>query len=140
MKRLSAWLAATGAVFLAAIVVLAISQAPLGSPVFFACAGAAVAAYAAILIRLRNETTLPPRILMAALLLSLAFRVPLLLPRVNFDSDMVRYLWDGRVQLHGYSPYQIVPSDPAVAAFPPDKTRRMPSLRARTPYPPAAQL
>src|SRR3954466_3775847 len=99
MKRLSAWLAATGAVFLAASVVLAISQAPLGSPLFFACAGAAVAAYVAVLVRLRNETTLPPRLVAAALFLSLAFRAPLILPSVNFDSDMVRYVWDGRVQL-----------------------------------------
>jgi alpha-1,6-mannosyltransferase len=140
MKQLSAWLASTGAVFLAASVVLAISQAPLGSPLFFACAGAAVAAYVAVLVRLRNETTLPPRLVAAALFLSLAFRAPLILPSVNFDSDMVRYVWDGRVQLRGYSPYQVVPVDPAVAAFHTDETRRMPSLRTPTPYPPAAQL
>src|SRR3954464_1140757 len=140
MKRLSAWLAATGAVFLAASLVLAISQAPLGSPLFFTCAGAAVSAYAALLVRLRNESTLPPRLLAAALLLSLAFRAPLVVPPVNFDSDMVRYLWDGRVQLRGFSPYQVVPADPAVAAIHTDETRRMPSVRTPTPYPPAAQL
>jgi hypothetical protein len=141
MKHLPAWLATTGALFLAASIVLAISQAPLGSALFFTCAGAAVAAYVAILIRLSRETTtVSPRIVAAAVLLSLACRVPLILPPVNFDSDMVRYLWDGRVQLRGYNPYQVVPADPAVADTHTDETRRMPSLRAPTPYPPAAQL
>jgi hypothetical protein len=140
MKHLPAWLAATGALFLGASIVLAISQAPLGSPLFFTCAGVAVAAYIAILIRLWSETTVSPRIVAAAVLLSIAFRVPLIAPPVNFDSDMVRYLWDGRVQLHGYNPYHVVPADPAVANTHTDETRRMPSLRTRTPYPPAAQL
>jgi alpha-1,6-mannosyltransferase len=140
MKRLSAWLAVTGAVFLAASAVLAISQAPLGSPLFFACAAAAAAAYVAMLVRLGNEATVPARLVVAAVLLSLAFRAPLIAPPVNFDSDMVRYLWDGRLQLHGYNPYQVVPADPAVAAIHTDDTRRMPSLRTSTPYPPAAQV
>ena len=140
MKHLPAWLAATGALFLTASIVLAITQASLGSPLFFACAGAAVVAYVAILIRLRSEVTVPPGIATAAILLSLAFRVPLVVPTVNFNSDLVRYLWDGRVQLRGYSPYHVVPADPAVADTHTDETRRMPSLRARTPYPPAAQL
>jgi alpha-1,6-mannosyltransferase len=140
MKTLPVWLATTGALFLAASIVLAISQAPLGSPLFFACAGAASVAYVAILIRLRGEVTVPPRIATAAILLALAFRVPLVVPTVNFNSDLVRYLWDGRVQLRGYNPYHVVPADPAVADTHTDETRRMPSLRARTPYPPAAQL
>jgi alpha-1,6-mannosyltransferase len=52
----------------------------------------------------------------------------------------VRYLWDGRVQTLGYSPYVMVPADPAMAGVHTDETRLMPSLRARTPYPPGAQL
>ena len=106
---------------------------------FFACAAAAVTAYVGILARLQLENV-PRRIVVVALLLSVAFRVPLILPPVNFDSDMVRYLWDGRVQLRGYNPYRVKPSDPAVAATHTDDTRRMPSLRTSTPYPPAAQL
>ncbi len=140
MKHLPAWLATTGALFLTATIVLAISQTPLGSPLFFACAGAAVSAYVAILVRFRAATTVSPRIVAAAVLLSLAFRVPLIVPPVNYDSDMVRYLWDGRVQLRGYNPYQVTPADAAVANTHTDETRRMPSLRTRTPYPPAAQL
>ena len=140
MKQLPAWVATTGALFLAATLVLAITQAPLGSTVFFACAGAAATAYIVIVVRLRRETKVSSRIVAAAILLSIAFRVPLIVPPVNFDNDMVRYLWDGRVQLRGYNPYHVVPADPALADTHTDETRRMPSLRTRTPYPPAAQL
>src|SRR6185312_842853 len=80
------------------------------------------------------------RVFSAALLLSVAIRAPLIGPRVNSDSDMARYLWDGRVQTMGFSPYEVVPADPAMAATHTDETREMPSSRSRTPYPPGAQL
>ncbi len=48
---------------------------------------------------------------------------------VGPDSDMVRYLWDGRVQLLGYNPYRVLPSDPAMAHTHTDQTVRMPSRR-----------
>ena len=59
---------------------------------------------------------------------------------VNYDSDMIRYVYDGRVQRFGYNPYAVVPSDPALAHTHTVDTVRMPSRNARTPYPPAAQL
>jgi hypothetical protein len=66
--------------------------------------------------------------------------MPLAFPKVGADNDMVRYLYDGRLQRLGYNPFAVMPSDPAVAATHTDETRKMPSLRARTPYPAAAQL
>ena len=68
------------------------------------------------------------------------FRLPLALSPVGADSDMVRYLWDGRVQQQGINPFAVVPADPALAATHTAESARMPSLRARTPYPPGAQL
>jgi alpha-1,6-mannosyltransferase len=53
---------------------------------------------------------------------------------------MVRYLWDGRVQQLGYSPYALLPADPSLAHTHTDQSAVMPSRRDRTPYPPAAQL
>src|SRR4029453_3639160 len=72
--------------------------------------------------------------------LAVAFRMPLALAPVGPDNDMIRCLWDGRVQRLGYNPYLVLPSDPAMAHTHTDDTARMPSLRTRTPYPPAAQL
>ncbi len=139
---MSPWvsLAASGALYLAATIVLAVTQAPLGSTLFFVCASAATIAYVALLGRMWNERTTPQRFGAVVLLLALAIRAPLAIPRVGSDSDMVRYLWDGRVQTLGYSPYRVLPSDPAMAPTHTDETRRMPSLRSPTPYPPAAQL
>jgi len=139
---MSLWvsLAATGALYLAATIALAATQAPLGSTVFFFCAGTAGVAYVALLSRLWNERTTPRPFVVAMLLLALAIRAPLAVPRVNSDNDMVRYLWDGRVQTLGHSPYGVLPSDPEMAGTHTEETRRMPSLRSPTPYPPAAQL
>ena len=140
MKSLSTSLAVTGAAYFAAVVVLAVTLAPLGSPLFFGCAGVMALAYLAMLRRVWNERTAPRRLLVAAFLASLALRVPLVFPRVAPESDMVRYLWDGRVQTLGYNPYAVIPADPAMAATHTDETRAMPSRHARSPYPPAAQL
>lgn len=137
---MSVLVAASGALFLASTIALAISQAPLGSPLFFACAGAATLAYFIVLRGFWRNPTASRRVFSAALLLSVAIRAPLIGPRVNSDSDMARYLWDGRVQTMGFSPYEVVPADPAMAATHTDETREMPSSRSRTPYPPGAQL
>src|SRR5918993_5891693 len=105
MPSLSAALAITGAVFLVSTIVLAITQAPLGSPLFFACGLGAASSYLVMLRRVWNEPWAPQRLLTMAFLLAVAFRAPLIFPLVGPDSDMVRYLWDGRVQMRGYSPY-----------------------------------
>jgi alpha-1,6-mannosyltransferase len=140
MKPLSAALAITGAGYLAAVIVLAITQAPLGSPLFFACASAAGLSYVMMLRRAWNAPIDSRRLFHAALLLAVAFRAPLVGPRVGADSDMVRYLWDGRLQTRGYSPYAMIPANPALASVHTEETRAMPSLRTPTPYPPGAQL
>jgi hypothetical protein len=80
------------------------------------------------------------RLLFASFALALAMRVPMAVAPVGADNDMVRYLWDGRVQLLGYNPYLVVPADPSMAHTHTDQTARMPSRHDRTPYPPAAQL
>lgn len=130
----------TGSLSLGAMVTLALTRAPLGSPVFFAAAGVAAAAYFLILARVWCEPVAAPRLLLAAFVFSLAFRVPVAIAPVGADNDMVRYLWDGRLQRLGYNPYVGTPSDPSVAHVHTVETRRMPSVRARTPYPPGAQL
>lgn len=130
----------SGAAYLAAMIVLVATEALLGTTIFFACAAIAVAAFVAILtVAWRADK--PPRQLFAiAILFALAFRIPLAVPPVNADNDMIRYLWDGRVQKLGINPYAVLPADPAMAATHTDETRNMPSAKHRSPYPPAAQL
>jgi hypothetical protein len=129
-----------GATVVAALVGLAASQAPLGTPLFFALAAVPCVVYALLLQRLFAGEAMPPRLLRTALIFAVLFRVPLAVPRVSSDNDMVRYLYDGRVQRLGLNPFTIIPADPSLAWTHTDETRRMPSIRARTPYPAGAQL
>lgn len=131
----------------AALTTLAVSQAPLGTPLFFLLTAVPCVSYALLWRQLQGgmaEQADPlaplPRLLVVALLFAVAFRVPLGAPRVGADNDMVRYMYDGRLQRLGFNPFEVVPADPALAWTHTDETRRMPSIRARTPYPAAAQL
>jgi alpha-1,6-mannosyltransferase len=133
-------LVVTGSLSSCAVVTLVLTRAPLGSPVFFAAAGVTAVAYFLILTRVWHEPVAAPRLLLIAFAFSLAFRIPVAIAPVGADNDMVRYLWDGRLQRLGYNPYLVTPSDPALAHVHTAETRGMPSLRARTPYPPGAQL
>ena len=133
-------LRAAGAAYLAAILVLVVSKAPLGSGIFFGAVAVGTLAYVAVMARVWREPRVTRRWLLAAFALAVAMRVPMAVAPVGSDSDMVRYLWDGRVQLLGYNPYGVVPADPSMAHTHTEQTARMPSRRDRTPYPPAAQL
>ena len=137
---LSAATAVSGAVGLLSVLLLVASRTPLGSPLFFGLILIFVLAYRALLARVGHDDASDRRAIRLALIFAVLFRLPLALAPVGPDSDMVRYLWDGRVQQRGYNPYAVVPSDPAMAATHTSESERMPSRHARTPYPPAAQL
>jgi alpha-1,6-mannosyltransferase len=132
------WIA--GGCYIAASLVLCITQTPLGSTLFFTLATVMAAAYGLVLARVWGGVADPPRLLRTAFIIAVLIRLPLALAPVGSDNDMVRYLWDGRVQHAGYNPYAVVPADPAMAHTHTAETAAMPSARQRTPYPPAAQL
>ncbi len=131
-----------GAVYLAAMIVIAATETRLGAPIYLVCSAVAAAAYLAVLAVVWRAPDLSHRsAFFLALALAVAFRVPLAFEPINAGNDMFRYIWDGRVQRLGYNPYAVLPADPALAsAHPDDNTRLMPSRHSRTPYPPAAQL
>ncbi len=138
-----------GAATLAALIALAVSEASLGSPLFFVLAAIPCIVYVLLAVRLLRDGWVQARtiqrqslepLLVTALLLAVAFRAPLMVRGVSPSNDMVRYVWDGRIQWMGYNPYTVIPSDPALAHTHTDQTRLMPSIHDRTPYPAAAQL
>jgi len=130
----------TGFTCLIAVLILVISKASLGSPLFFACVAGMTVGYVLMLRGLPEGPAPRGRLLLTAILFAVAFRIPPAVAPVDAMSDMVRYIWDGRVQRYGFSPYDVIPSDPRVAHTHSDETRQMPSLRSKTPYQPAAQL
>ena len=140
MRSLALHLAVLGIAYLAAMVALAVTQTPLGSPLFFWLATVAIIAYVLMLARVWNARERRRGVFFSALAFAVFFRAPLAVGPVNPDNDMIRYLWDGRVQQLGINPYLVVPADPELAWTHTPETRRMPSARDKTPYPPAAQL
>jgi hypothetical protein len=129
----------SGAGLVGASLALAATQASLGSPLFLSIALVfAVCQVAAALWFMRRDAG--GRWVRFAVLCAIACRAPLMIGPVNYDSDLIRYIWDGRVQRFGYNPYDLIPSDPLLAHTHTPDTVRMPSRHDRTPYPPAAQL
>src|SRR5690554_4638640 len=122
------------------MIALAVTRAPLGTPVFFACAAVATGVFACLLAAIWRNPAFNQRTFLIAILFAVAIRAPLAGSPVKHDNDMIRYLWDGRVQKLGINPYAVRPADPEMAFTHTDETRNMPSARARTPYPPAAQV
>jgi alpha-1,6-mannosyltransferase len=65
----------------------------------------------------------------------------LLLTRPALSDDMYRYVWEGRLQAHGFSPYAHPPNSAAVAHLRDDAVWPNVNRKAAvTVYPPAAQL
>jgi hypothetical protein len=78
--------------------------------------------------------------LAVVLAFGLLFRVLMLPTPVYLSSDLYRYLWDGRVQLAGVSPYRHPPAAPALAHLRDAEVHpRINRPGARTVYPPASQ-
>lgn len=132
-------LAICGLAASAAYAWLAIGGLPLGSPIFFIAVAVAVAAYG-VALWLIPRTRVSRRVLMAVGLLAIAMRVPLATVPVGGGSDMFRYVWDARVQRAGLSPYQAIPSNPALAYLHTAETRKMNNVNIPSPYPPGAQV
>ncbi|MEE8325482.1 MAG: glycosyltransferase 87 family protein [candidate division NC10 bacterium] len=82
-----------------------------------------------------------PSLLGLILGIALLFRVTLLVSPVVLSSDIYRYVWDGRVQMAGISPYLYPPS--AQELTPLRDEQIFPHINrpeARTIYPPGAQM
>jgi len=80
------------------------------------------------------------RVVVVGLVLAALWHVPFLLASPGLDDDIHRYLWDGRVQRLGYNPFNVVPSDPALAALHTPETRTLNNPDVPSPYPAGAQI
>lgn len=98
---------------------------------------ATIGLYAGVYL-LKRVNAEPSRrsILLVALLLRLAM-LPML---PSLSDDVYRYLWDGRLVLHGVSPYLHTPADSALAPLHDELFRRQGYPTTNTIYPPGAQI
>ena len=109
--------------------------------VFVGVMGVAGAVYfGAVALVLRRP---PPRgSVLWVLAIALAMRLTVLFVPPFLSSDMYRYVWDGKVQAAGISPYRYVPDDPALATLRDDVIYPHVNRREYSPtiYPPMAQI
>jgi len=104
----------------------------------FAVAGVGYALAATWVVR-RPPTG---RTALAAILgAAVVFRLVLLPTPPSLSTDVYRYLWDGRLQVQGVSPYRLPPDAPALTAYRDAVVYPRLNHRSwRTVYPPGAQL
>lgn len=82
----------------------------------------------------------PRRVVAIGLVLAGVWHVEFLRLPAGADDDILRYVWDGRLQRLGYNPYLVVPSDPSVKGLHTPETRNLNNSDLPSPYPPGAQL
>jgi hypothetical protein len=81
--------------------------------------------------------------LVIILVSAVAFRAILLPMRPTLSDDMYRYVWDGRVQAAGLSPYRFAPAAPQLARLRVNDSTIWPYINRKnaiTIYPPGAQV
>ncbi len=120
--------------FLCALALAALDdlRADAGLAVTLALAWAAAAGAAAW--RLRGSGALPVVLLAAGL----GLRAIALWTAPQLSDDLFRYLWEGRVQLAGLSPFLHPPADPALAALRDPIWEAVNHKQVSTIYPPGA--
>jgi hypothetical protein len=81
-----------------------------------------------------------PRQLAVILALSVALRLPAWCAPPAHSDDVYRYLWDGRVQRAGLSPYAYAPDAPELAGLRDENWTHINNRHLPTVYPPGAEL
>ncbi len=138
-RRQSLTLIGCGAVLTAIALILARQGDQTGRVYsFLALFAAAAAAY---LLALRSSRGISPRGLALALGLAVVWRVGLVLAPPVLSDDVYRYVWDGRIQLHGGNPYAWAqrPEAEVWAPLRDDLWRKMPFKDMTALYPPLWQ-
>jgi alpha-1,6-mannosyltransferase len=129
-----------GAILLLALTISSRKLSTPGEPSFIAPMAIAGIAYLFAIREFFTTPEFPRRVVVIGLALAGLWHVPFLLASPGLDDDIHRYLWDGRVQRLGYNPFNVVPSDPALAGLHTSETRTLNNPDVPSPYPAGAQL
>jgi alpha-1,6-mannosyltransferase len=129
-----------GVILCAALVACARIPGPVGSPPYVITLGVAAVTYLFAIREFTRTPKFPRHVIVVCLAMGAAWRVPYLLVRPGPQDDVLRYVWDGRVQRLGYNPYTVIPADPALAALHTEETRQMNNPDLPSPYPAGSQL
>ena len=133
---------ACGGVLLVVLVTAASLDARAETVWFLGLMGVAAGTYLATLYLIARRPAGSFRELAVCLVLAVVWRVAFVATAPLVSDDVYRYIWDGRVQRLGYSPYESAPDDPTLAHLHTAVTRQIDPTSAELPtiYPPAAEL
>jgi len=129
-----------GTILCATFLVCARIKGPVGSPAYVMTLGVAAATYLLAISEFMRTPAYPRKAVYICLALAALWRVPFLEVRPGPQDDVLRYVWDGRIQRLGHNPYTAVPADPALAGLHTTETRDMNNPDLPSPYPAGAQL
>lgn len=138
---MASWrLCGLGGLMTAALLACARIPGPVGGPLYLCGLGVAGVAYLIAMREWARTPKYPLPVLLVCLAMAAAWRVPFLLSPPGPQDDVLRYVWEGRLQRLGYNPYTAIPNDPALAKLHTAQTREMNNPDLPSPYPPGAQL
>jgi hypothetical protein len=129
-----------GSVLLLALAICSRNFSSTGAPSFLIPLGIAGIAYLLAIREFFFTPKFSKRVLVVGLLLAAVWHFLFLRMSAGPDDDVRRYVWDGRLQRLGYSPYTSVPDDPALGALHTSETRTLNNPNVPSPYPAGAQL
>ena len=128
-----------GAIFFEAIYIalLFVGDWHLHIPVFLALYFIAFAVYLYFVIQISRNREAPASIILIA---SIIFRLTIFWSTPSLSGDIYRYIWDGRVQNAGLSPYGYPPESNDLAFLRNADYEKINHKDFSTPYPPAAEI
>jgi hypothetical protein len=129
-----------GAIMCAALLAFARIPGPVGAPPYLITLGIAAVTYLVAIREFTRTPKYPRHVVLICLAIAAVWRVPFLLAPPGPQDDILRYVWDGRVQRRGYNPYTAIPADPALARLHTSETREMNNPDLPSPYPAGAQF
>ena len=129
-----------GAILLVSLFVCSLNFGRTGSPSFLVPLAVAGVAYLLAIREFLSTSRFPGQVVVFGLVLAAMWHLQFLRMPPGPDDDIHRYVWDGRVQHLGYSPYLIVPNDPTFSWLHTSETRTLNHPDVPTPYPAGAEL
>jgi alpha-1,6-mannosyltransferase len=129
-----------GVILVAALTNCSRKFGSMGAPSFLIPLAVAGVAYLLTVREFFSTPRFPRRVIVIGLGLAALWHLAFLRMPPGSDDDIHRYVWDGRVQRLGYSPYIVVPSDPAFAGIHTPETRTLNNPDLPSPYPAGAEL
>jgi alpha-1,6-mannosyltransferase len=129
-----------GAALCVALTICSRNFGDRGGPYFMASLTVAGIVYLLAIREFFARPRFARHVVAIGLVLAAVWHIEFLQRPSGTDDDIHRYVWDGRLQRLGYSPYLVVPSDPAANGLHTPETRGLNNPDLPSPYPAGAQL